>query len=192
MRRSQRPAILDAALRVLANESGATITLETVAHEAGISKAGLMYHFPTKEQLMLGIVDHAAEALETSMLVILGKPLADTSAAERIFAYAAVAANGAERRAEYAVWAEAAYRPDLCEPWIERMAPWFELPAGLGLEARVQLTTARLAADGLWAAAATKLFPPDPSIRDSVVAYIQSLTQVSRALGPVTAARASA
>ncbi len=33
------------------------LTLEAVAKKAGISKGGLLYHFPTKDELILGMVE---------------------------------------------------------------------------------------------------------------------------------------
>jgi AcrR family transcriptional regulator len=176
MRPSQRTALLDASLRLMRAADGADITLDAVAREAGVTKPGLMYHFPNREALMLAIVDHAAASLERAMAEIIGGPLEQATPAERIRAYAAVAARGADCRAEYAIYTEAAYRPGLSGPWLERMARWFELPAGLDGRTRAALTVARLAADGLWAAEATGVFPPRPEDRDAVVALIRSLT----------------
>jgi AcrR family transcriptional regulator len=50
-----RQALLDAAAQVLARE-GATASLETIAAEAGVSKGGLLHHFPSKEALLVGLV----------------------------------------------------------------------------------------------------------------------------------------
>ncbi len=175
MRPSQRTALLEAALRLMRGAAGADITLDAVAREAGVTKPGLMYHFPSREALMLAIVDHAAASMEQAMAEHLGRPLADATPAERIRAYVEVAAQGADCRAEYAVYTEAAYRPSLAGPWLARMARWFDLPAGLDARARAALTVARLAADGLWAAEATGVFPPRAADREAVVALIHSL-----------------
>lgn len=179
MRPSQRTALLDASLRLLRVADGADITLEAVAREAGVTKPGLMYHFPTREALMLAIVDHAAASVERAMVERLGGPLAEATPAARIRAYAEVAAQGSDSRAEYAVFTEAAYRPSLAGPWLERMGRWFDLPAALDGRTRAALTVARLAADGLWAAEATGVFPPGAADRDAVVALIRSLTTES-------------
>jgi AcrR family transcriptional regulator len=58
MRSSSRTEILDAALRVVDAVGGADITYESVAREAGLTKAGLMYHFPTKDALMIAVIEH--------------------------------------------------------------------------------------------------------------------------------------
>ncbi|HET7758005.1 MAG TPA: TetR/AcrR family transcriptional regulator [Steroidobacteraceae bacterium] len=54
--RSARERLLDAAERVVV-EAGAThLTLDAVAKSAGISKGGLLYHFPSKESLLEGML----------------------------------------------------------------------------------------------------------------------------------------
>jgi AcrR family transcriptional regulator len=54
--RSARERLLDAAERLVA-EAGAThLTLDAVAKSAGISKGGLLYHFPSKESLLEGML----------------------------------------------------------------------------------------------------------------------------------------
>jgi AcrR family transcriptional regulator len=59
-----REHILQAAGRLVSTEGVAALTLDAVAKAAGISKGGLLYHFPSKEALMLGMID----ALHKSML----------------------------------------------------------------------------------------------------------------------------
>jgi len=51
-----RVAALDAADALLAEEGIAAFTLEDAAARAGISKGGLLYHFPTKEALPAGLM----------------------------------------------------------------------------------------------------------------------------------------
>jgi len=54
--RPARERLLDAAERVVV-ESGAThLTLDAVAKSAGVSKGGLLYHFPSKEALLEGML----------------------------------------------------------------------------------------------------------------------------------------
>ncbi|WP_327028267.1 TetR family transcriptional regulator [Micromonospora sp. NBC_01740] len=176
MRPSQRTAVLDAAMTLISAEEGANITLDAVARQAGMTKPGLMYHFPTRDALLLAIVEHAARRVEDAMLATLAVPFDQATPAARIRAYARVAYGGDASRAEYAVAAEAAYRPALSGPWVGRLAKWFDLPPDLPPTTRARLTLARLAADGLWSAFATGLFPPEPQDRDALVALIEDLT----------------
>jgi AcrR family transcriptional regulator len=68
-----------------------------------VTKPGLMYHFPTREALLLAIVEHAADRLEGALLDALGKPFDAATPADRIRAYTHVAHCGDASRAEYAV-----------------------------------------------------------------------------------------
>ncbi|WP_251451126.1 TetR/AcrR family transcriptional regulator [Microbacterium sp. Marseille-Q6648] len=53
-----RRAVLDTALRILAERGFDATTLQLIADEVGRSKAGLLHHFGSRENLMLEIVRH--------------------------------------------------------------------------------------------------------------------------------------
>lgn len=56
--------ILDAA-ETLTVESGVpNLTLDAVATRAGVSKGGLLYHFPSKETLLMAMIQRIHEALQ--------------------------------------------------------------------------------------------------------------------------------
>lgn len=61
---SSTDRICQAAIRVAARDGLLAMTLDNVAKEAGISKGGVMYHFPTKEQLLMGTMQHFGERAE--------------------------------------------------------------------------------------------------------------------------------
>ena len=52
-----REHILQAAGCLVVTEGVAALTLDAVAKQAGVSKGGLLYHFPSKEVLMLAMID---------------------------------------------------------------------------------------------------------------------------------------
>ena len=56
--RRRRKAILDAALRQFASSGYRGTTVAAVAAAAGITDAGLLYHFPTKEDLLVAVLAH--------------------------------------------------------------------------------------------------------------------------------------
>jgi AcrR family transcriptional regulator len=74
--RPARERLLDAAERVV-TESGAThLTLDAVAKSAGVSKGGLLYHFPSKEALLEGMLSrhfHDVDAEVAKRLASRGK-----------------------------------------------------------------------------------------------------------------------
>ncbi len=180
MRPSHRTSVLDAALRLLDREGGAEISYDATAREAGLTKAGVMYHFGTREELVLGVVEHAARRCEAAMRVVAGGGPADLSPARRTRAYVEVAVGGDLSTADVAVFADALYRPHHAGPWRAVFAPWFDLSDCPDPDLRARLCAARLAADGLWLARATGLFAPgadgQPAV-DDVVAQVRRLLE---------------
>lgn len=61
-RERSREEILEAARRVLLRNGVAATTLEAVAKEAGMSKTGLYYYYPSKDALLFELVFGAIEA----------------------------------------------------------------------------------------------------------------------------------
>ncbi len=53
--------LLDAAEIVVMNHGFAKLTLDAVAAESGISKGGLLYHFPSKRALLSALVERSAK-----------------------------------------------------------------------------------------------------------------------------------
>lgn len=153
-----RLRILDGALEILRAEGGGSVTLDAAAKQVGLTKPGLMYHFPTKEALVTAVTEHVGAHWEGLLLDRLGKPLESAPAYERIRAYVEVALAGQFDRADFAVFSDALYRETLTETWTRRFAPWVELPDDLPAADRARLTAARLLADGFWTAAATGVF----------------------------------
>jgi AcrR family transcriptional regulator len=58
-----RERILEAAERVVGDVGAARMTLEGVAQAAGVSKGGLLYHFPTKEALLGALAQRYVEGM---------------------------------------------------------------------------------------------------------------------------------
>src|SRR5690349_13603621 len=52
-----RRLILDAAARLISRH-GTAVPVSDIAEAAGVSKGGLLYHFPNKEELLSGLANH--------------------------------------------------------------------------------------------------------------------------------------
>ncbi|MCP3143565.1 TetR/AcrR family transcriptional regulator [Pyxidicoccus xibeiensis] len=61
-----RRTLLSTAARVIA-EHGAGVSLDLVAREADVSKGGLLHHFPSREALLLGLVEHLVEEFDAAV-----------------------------------------------------------------------------------------------------------------------------
>ena len=58
-----RDRILDAAEELVSTRGVSDLTLDAVAAGANLSKGGLLYHFASKEQLIIGLVQRITDEL---------------------------------------------------------------------------------------------------------------------------------
>lgn len=137
---------------------GVTISLESVAQEAGLTKPGLMYHFPTKEALMVGLVGFAGEHWARMLEEHTGRTAAELTSFERHRAYVHVATTAEVSRSDYWIFSDALYHPKLVQAWSQHLGPWFDVE-GLDPHVVSLLTAARFCADGAWMSEATGVFP---------------------------------
>ena len=172
--RSQRIAVLEAALTLL--RDGGTLSLESAARAAGVSKPGLMYHFPSKQALLLALVDHVIDACERDLARLAPGP-AEASATDRIRTYARWAITHEHDGAELVMFSDPRLRATVTARWTERFRPWTEIPAGLPAPARTRLHAVRLMADGCWFADAADVLPVPTDDRDDLLALALSLLE---------------
>jgi len=156
MRPSSRTQILQAAVRVTERHGITALTLEAAAEEAGLTKPGLMYHFRTRDELLMAIQRHLTETWEQYLLAELGKPLEESTVQERAAAYARV--------------------NELAQVWNDLMARWVPQPL-VPDPVQLDLFLARLAADGLWLFEATRSAPLAPEVKRALIRRIAALSE---------------
>jgi AcrR family transcriptional regulator len=160
-----RDRILSAAAAVIRRGGARALTLEAAAAEAGVSKGGLLYHFPTKDALVDGLVEDWLDRFERQ---------AEAGAGEEGWAHGYLAACDADRRpaaeraTDVALLAALVGDPDRLDAVRRRYAAWQERLAAGGADP-VEATIVRLAADGLWLADLLGLAPPRGRLRDAVL-----------------------
>lgn len=172
MRSSSRDEILGAALRVVDAEGGGDLTYDSVAREAGLTKAGLMYHFPSKEDMMIAVIEHVISRWQDELQAELGVPLGETTLAERVRAFITFAGEGGVTRGEFVVFFEALRRPALSGPWRRYLRDWFGFGDGTDV---TPLMLAWFAANGMWIAEATAIVPISASQREELLYAMTSL-----------------
>ena len=59
-----RTKLLEAAAQIILTQGAAHLTLDQVAQDAGISKGGLLHHFPTKEALLIGLMQRSFDLFQ--------------------------------------------------------------------------------------------------------------------------------
>lgn len=62
-----RARLLDAARRILVERGAGHLTLDAVAELAGVSKGGLLYHFPSKAALVEGLAERLREYTDANL-----------------------------------------------------------------------------------------------------------------------------
>ena len=72
MRPSQRQAAIKAAIRVIEGGGLSGLTFDAVARETGMTKSGLVYHFPSKEDMLMALHEYLASAWEDNLIEALG------------------------------------------------------------------------------------------------------------------------
>lgn len=154
-RPSAREAMLDAAEAHLGE--GGTLTLDSAARAAGVTKPGLMYHFSTKEQLLGAILDRMTARYEREMLALVAarhgaevEDFAEAPVEHRVLAYLDWACTGAIDAADLVIFADPHLRVTLTERWEDQLSRWLGIPAGVDAGRGARLLAVRLMADGLW------------------------------------------
>ncbi|RXZ68257.1 TetR/AcrR family transcriptional regulator [Agromyces albus] len=177
MRHSSRSDILDAALRVVDAVGGADITYDSVAREAGLTKAGLMYHFATKDAMMIALIEHVIARWQAELRDVLGVPLEESSLPDRVRAFVRFAGEGGATQGEFVVFSEAVRRPELSAPWLEYVRTWFGF--GTGAE-NTPLLLVWLAANGLWISEATGVLSVTAEQRTALLGQLTDLVAGAR------------
>lgn len=172
MRQSNRTKILTAAVDVVNREGVTGVTFDSVAAESGLTKGGLLYHFPTRDALLLGIHQHLAQQWEDQLVALAGKPAAEATPDERLAAYARSTAETTSR-AELLLWLEASINSEYAQPWTDVITRWTPpVEDAAHDDAALARFVAYLAADGLWLYESLTNKRLDPGLRDRITEHI--------------------
>ncbi|MEU6231726.1 TetR/AcrR family transcriptional regulator [Kitasatospora sp. NPDC047058] len=171
-----RDHLLDAVERLLVRGGLDAVRLDAVAAEAGVSKGGLLHHFPSKRALVQGVVERLADRFEAVLpgpdappgafalawldaSIPAESPAGDTSGVDQVPAALLAAAGG----------------PEVLGVLRERYERWQQRLAEDGLDPAVA-TLVRMAVDGWWHARLLDLSPPHDELhrglRDLLVELI--------------------
>jgi AcrR family transcriptional regulator len=170
-----RARLLDAATDVLLHDGAQALTLDAVAKQAQVSKGGLLYHFPTKQALIAGMVDRLVGHFDTALAQAGDEP----GAATRVYLTATVeqqptAAGSAADRTTAALLAAAIVEPEALAPLREIYEAWQRRLENDGIDPAVA-TAVRLAVDGWWLSRLVNLAPPTRGLHERVYTVLTDL-----------------
>jgi AcrR family transcriptional regulator len=168
-----RANILGAAGRVTARSGALNLTLEAVAKEAGVSKGGLLYHFPNKEALISSMIDEHLGAWSKAVAAAKDK---GKGAFTRAFVKTTVTPTPLETQLGTGLLAAVALNPDLLGPAKKHYQAWQKQLEQDGLNPALA-TLIRLAADGLYFAELFDLAAPKGTLRKQVETRLINMTK---------------
>lgn len=121
--------ILDAAFRRLAMEGYAALSMREIARDAGVNHALINYHFHSKDQLVIAVLDEAnRQLLERQKSMYRGPgTFAQKWAEARRFYRMDIASGFVRVQAE--LWAASLSNPGLREKFIPRIRAWKQVVA---------------------------------------------------------------
>ncbi len=169
-----RQNILQAAYQFVQREGGDRLTLEAVAHEAGLSKGGLLYHFPTKDALIGGMVAYLIDQFEGDLNRAFAEENSGPGSWLRAYIRASCNSPDEESNGASALLAAVANNPALLEPLRAHYASWQAHIENDGVSP-ARATIIRLALDGLWFADLLDLAPPNGPLREQLIAELFAL-----------------
>ncbi len=182
--------ILTAAEEVVLRDGVVHLTLDAAAAEAGLSKGGVLYHFPSRDALVAAMVAAIIDEFEAAIARHLPADGDEGSGAAGSFTRAYVSATfdpgtagtrGPSRqdRLGAALIAAAAAEPELLVPLRDAAERWQARLAADGLDP-VLASLVRLACDGLWLCDLFGLAPPTGARRDALGTALERMAGAPR------------
>ena len=174
-----RERILNAAEARLLTAGPGGLVLDAVARDGGVSKGGLLYHFPSKEALVGGLCERMLERFDREIEALAAADPDPKGAWTRAYLVSTVGADGkpADSSAQLMAGILATLGRDSKHLGAVRahFARWHERLERDGL-GRATATLVRLAADGLWLSALLGLQRLDDELGRETILALRALT----------------
>ena len=169
-----RNDLLGAASRIVLRDGADRLTLDAVALEAGRSKGGVLYHFPSKEALITGMLDACLDGFEAEIELLRAELGGGPRSWLRAYLLASSDPQGQAMIASGGVFAAIAHQPELLRVMRERWIVWQQRADADGVDPTVA-SIVRLATDGLWLVDALALAPLQGERREAFINALQDM-----------------
>ena len=151
------------------------MTLDAVAKEAGVSKGGLLYHFPNKDALVQGMVEHMSQEFTARIWDEYEKDDFGTNQGRWLRALIKATFTSTHLELSAGLMAAVLLNPELLEPNRQSYDKRQTLIEQDGIDA-VLANIIRLAVDGLWFSELVAFAPPRDPLRTQIMEGLLSLT----------------
>ena len=183
---SARERIIDAAEQVVLKEGASHMTMDAVAAKAGVSKGGLIYHFPSQRDLLQAMLQRFIDRVETRMAQARTQLPESPARSIKAYIHAWFTLGGEYRRTASALLAAITREPELLQAVrLKHRAVLTEIvKAAPNSEQALVLS---LATEGMWMSELLDISPLTDSERDRVKRTLLKLADewsVSEAKSP--------
>lgn len=175
---NKKNAILMAVSEIVREEGVASLTLEAVAKRAGISKGGLLYHYPSKDALIKGMVKEWTGLYFESIESLVNNDSKEKGKWIRAYVNTSFSdlENDHYKHLNAALTAALFINPDLLNEFNEKNDLLYANMLGDGIDP-LQITLARLLVDGLWFAEIYGISPLTEEMKTQVLSELRKLIQ---------------
>ncbi|MEC0235721.1 TetR/AcrR family transcriptional regulator [Paenibacillus kribbensis] len=169
----KRELILKAASLIVHEEGVEKLTLEAVAKKAGISKGGLLYHFPNKDALILGMVEQLSTSFVTEFNERAQNDMHSKGRWTRAYMNTSLSGDQDVNDLYTALSAAQFTNPQMLKLLQDEYANIQNKIENDELDP-VRSTIVRLAMDGLWFAEMFGLAPPNGEMRQKMMEELKT------------------
>jgi AcrR family transcriptional regulator len=171
---------LNAAEQVVARDGVSNLTLDAAAREAGVSKGGLLYHFPSKSALVIAVVERLATRCESKHAEALNAEDPGPGAFTRAYLRARLQPREPqETLIQTALLAAAGTDPQYLDPFRQRLTHWQTRLESDGIDPAIACIV-RLAIDGLCLGQVLGMPVPDGELRQRVQDKLIEMTRQAK------------
>jgi AcrR family transcriptional regulator len=171
-----RQQLLEVAARLASEQGMAAVTLDAVSAASGVSKGGLLHHFPNKNALLEGLLDSLLNQLDASIEEGMRSDPLPHGRFTRGYLSAVLALR--DQPEESRRWAQVTMAL-LTEPRLrQRWRDWVRERSEeyIGTDSSIDSQLVRLAADGLWLADLLDCHESDGEVRRGLVERLLELS----------------
>ena len=165
--------ILNAAARVVQLVGAGHLTIDAVAKQAGLSKGGMLYHYPNKRSLLGGMVQHVIASTLEHVACYQADHTDEHNMTVRALIFALQQSDETERAMSLAILAAAAEDPGLLDPARVVFADLFRLIKAEGEMGVVLL----LAIEGLRFVGMLNLLPLDSEELSTIHQQLRNIAE---------------
>jgi AcrR family transcriptional regulator len=173
-----RDRLLQAASHIIQSQGIERLTLDAVAKEAQVSKGGLLYHFASKEALVIGVIQYLMDDFDAAIAHELAQDDAPDSPGRWLRAYvkATFNYNSLPTTLISNLLSAVTLNPELLKPVQSQYEDWQQQLQVSGLDP-VRATLVRLAADGLGTSELFGMELPNESLRQQLLEMLLAMIQ---------------